>query len=105
MFTVTVGREASGNSSTRAPFARRYSVTPSTVAIFRGTLSARDAETQSSTIKSGVNRDRSMRTSQSQGAKTRSAYPAGRPLQGVFELSLLMRIRYHQVELLTRRHF
>ena len=29
MFTVTVGRDASGKSSTRAPLASRYSVTPS----------------------------------------------------------------------------
>ena len=29
MFTVTVGRDASGKSSTRAPLASLYSVTPS----------------------------------------------------------------------------
>ena len=34
MLTVTVGRDGSGKSSTRAPLARRYSVTPSTVATF-----------------------------------------------------------------------
>src|SRR5271166_6330886 len=50
MFTVIVGREASGNNSTRAPLARRYSVTPSTVAIFFGASSAHPNEAQNSKI-------------------------------------------------------
>ena len=36
MFTVTVGRDASGKSSTRAPLASRYSVTPSIEATLTG---------------------------------------------------------------------
>src|ERR1700733_10115375 len=55
MLTVIVGRDASGNSSTRAPLARRYSVTPSTVAIFRGASAAGNAEAQNSKSR-GVNR-------------------------------------------------
>ena len=36
MLTVTVGRDASGKRSTRAPLASRYSVTPSIEATFSG---------------------------------------------------------------------
>ena len=36
MFTVTVGRDASGKSSTRAPLSSRYSVTPSIEATLTG---------------------------------------------------------------------
>src|SRR5580692_6096811 len=36
MLTVTVGRDTSGKSSTRAPLASRYSVTPSIEATFTG---------------------------------------------------------------------
>ena len=36
MLTVTVGRDASGKSSTRAPLASRYSVTPSIEATLTG---------------------------------------------------------------------
>ena len=36
MFTVTVGFDTSGKSSTLRPLARRYSVIPSTVAPFTG---------------------------------------------------------------------
>ena len=56
MLTVMVGRDASGKSRTRAPLARRYSVTPSTVAIFLAGSAAGNAETQSRTANKGVKR-------------------------------------------------
>jgi hypothetical protein len=36
MLTLMVGRDASGNSKTRAPFSNRYSEIPSTVATLAG---------------------------------------------------------------------
>src|SRR5262249_46516343 len=54
MLTVTVGLVASGNSSTRAPVARRYSVTPSTVATFLGASAAWAVETKKKTRNKGI---------------------------------------------------
>src|SRR6266446_2884459 len=45
MLTVIVGRDSSGYRSTRALLARRYSVTPSTLATFRGASAARSTGT------------------------------------------------------------
>src|SRR5438132_9251268 len=56
MLTVIVGREASGKRRTRAPLPNRYSVTPSTLAIFRGSSAARAAVTKSKRITRDRNR-------------------------------------------------
>ena len=46
MFTVTVGRDASGKSSTRAPLASLYSVTPSIEATLTGSAIAEEPTTK-----------------------------------------------------------
>src|SRR5947208_1702784 len=79
MLTVIVGRDGSGKSSTRAPFSRRYSVTPSTVAISRGGSAAcrHGADTQNSTANRGGNRHMATSGGKKPGAKRNTPHRRG----------------------------